>query len=39
MLLPIRAQNTVEAGLRREIPSLIRQFWHDLAWWQAAEFR
>ena len=31
MLLPIRAQNAVEAGLRRGISPLIRQFRHDPA--------
>ena len=38
MLLTIRAQDTAEAGLGCQTPPLISQFWHDLAWWQAAKF-
>jgi len=38
MLLPICAQNAVEAGLGCKMPPLIGLFRHDLAWWQVAEF-
>ena len=38
MLLPMTAQNAVEAGFRCQIHALIGQFRHDLAWWQVAEF-
>ena len=38
MLLPIRAQDAVEAGFRCEIPSLIGQSRHDLAWRQTGKF-
>jgi len=33
-----RVRHALEAGLRRQIPPLIRQFRHDPAWWQTAEF-
>jgi len=38
MLLTIRAQDAVEAGPGCQIPPLIGQFWHDLAWGQTAKF-
>jgi len=38
MLLTIRAQDAVEAGLGCQIQPLIGQLRHDLAWWQTAKF-
>src|SRR5512134_3633585 len=38
MLLTLRAQNAVEAGLRGEVAALIRKTRDDLAWRQAREF-
>ena len=38
LLLPIAAQDAVEAGFRGQITPLIGQFWHDLAWLKAGKF-
>ena len=38
MLLTLRPQNAVEAGLRGDVAALIRKARDDLAWRQAREF-